>query len=60
MIRLLKFLFTGSWHEHIYEPVEQFKCNTWSDDRSSRPVAITHTYVSRCTCGKIVSRQVEI
>lgn len=60
MLRLLKFLFTGSWHEHIYVPVEQFKCNNWGSRHDSRPTSIVHTYVSRCACGKIQSRQVSI
>lgn len=60
MLRLLKFLFTGSFHEHKYVPIDHHKCNTWEGSYSSRPVAIVHTYVGRCECGKIKSTQVSI
>jgi hypothetical protein len=60
MLKLIRFLFTGSWHEHIYVPVEQFKCSNWSSSYASRPSSIVHTYVSRCSCGKIQSKQVSV
>lgn len=60
MLRLLKFLFTGSFHECQFVQIDQHKTSTYSSGYSSRPHTITHTYVSRCNCGKIVSKQVTV
>jgi len=60
MLRLIKFLFTGSWHECIYLPVDHHKTSTYSGSYSQRPHTITHTYVSRCECGNMRSKKVEV
>lgn len=60
MLRLLKFLFTGVWHECKYELIDQ-KETTTSHRHAPMPYKITRTYVSRCNhCGDITSRSVEI
>jgi hypothetical protein len=61
MLRLLKFLFTGTWHECKFEPVEKHQCSKWDGTYASRPSEIVHTYVSRCSeCGKYSSVRVSI
>jgi hypothetical protein len=47
MIRLIKFLFTGSWHEHKWETI---KVRTVESDSGGR----WFVYECKCeTCGKI-------
>lgn len=61
MFRLLKFLFTGSWHECTFVQVDHHKTNTFHRNGDRLPHTITHTYVSRCShCGKIQSRTISI
>lgn len=33
MIRILRFLWTGSWHEHVWETLQQVPCIDPSDGR---------------------------
>jgi uncharacterized Zn finger protein len=52
MLRLIRFLITGSWHEHTYEVIKEYDVN-------HRGGYLYRVYVSRCTkCGKITSKSV--
>jgi len=58
MIRLLRFLITGSWHEHTWEVIDQYNTQLLDDDE--RPYGYVHTYVQKCTiCGKLKTFKVE-
>lgn len=52
MLKLIRFLITGSWHQHTYEVIKEY-------DVSYNDGYLYRVYVSRCTkCGKIVSKTV--
>lgn len=52
MIKLLQFLFTGSWHEHIYEVFEELNLHP-KDITKYGGLPYGKIIVSRCKCGKI-------
>ena len=48
MIRLLRFLFTGSWHEHKWKTINEVRIGPNGN------FALGRLYVCRCQeCGKI-------
>jgi hypothetical protein len=56
MLRLLRFLITGSWHEHTYEIIEERAVCSGCQGAEKGFI-----YVSRCTvCGKIKSNQITL
>lgn len=60
MLRLLKFLFTGTWHECTFVQIDVHSVST-NCGRTHRIKEINHTYVSRCTgCGKIHSKTISV
>lgn len=51
MFRLLKFLFTGSWHEHKWETIDKKKVKYERGD-------VTTRFYLRCTeCGTITTEE---
>ena len=55
MIKLLRFLWTGSWHEHDWETQERILF--FDDDSGKRPIATK--YILRCKhCGTIKKKEV--
>lgn len=49
MLRLLKFLFTGSWHEHTWVTINEYSIQ--KDKAPDKQVGIM--YVEKChACGK--------
>jgi hypothetical protein len=48
MIKLIRFLITGAWHDHQYEFCEEIKIFD-PENRAGRPVAILR--VRQCKCG---------
>jgi len=54
MLRLLKFLITGSWHEHKWEDKDTDDTNIFADEKSKLPIRFVRTYVQKCAvCGKL-------
>lgn len=51
MIRLFRFLISGTWHIHIWETIDTVGYSDWSFGEESRRGT---KYIQRCTtCGKI-------
>ena len=51
MIRLLKFLWTGSWHEHKCETIKSI--NVYEGDKVKGDIPSKLIIVMRCTgCGE--------
>lgn len=49
MLRFLKFLFTGSWHEHNFKIIKEIRCY-WKKKEDT----VAYDYVQQCqTCGKL-------
>ena len=60
MIRLLRFLITGFWHEHKWEIYDTGEVAIWLDDNSTRPMRYVTTYIQKCSvCGKLKSFKVK-
>ena len=61
MIRLLKFLITGSWHEHKWEIYRTSNVTEYPDgDKNRMPVGYVTTYIQKCAvCGKLKVTKVE-
>ena len=55
MIRLLKFLITGSWHEHSWVIYDENETKIYGDENTEQlPIQIKKTYVQKCIgCGKL-------
>jgi hypothetical protein len=60
MIRLLRFLITGSWHEHKWEIMEKYNdIHYWNADDKLPCSEIRH-YIQKCAvCGKLDEFTVE-
>jgi hypothetical protein len=59
MIRLIKFLITGSWHEHKWEINDEQETDIFAYEDSKLPVRFVRTYVQKCAvCGKLKSFKV--
>jgi len=60
MIRLLRFIITGSWHEHKWETEDKDEVTIWLDENSKIPMRYVTTYVQKCVvCGKLKSFKVK-
>ena len=60
MIKILRFIITGSWHEHKREIEDEDDVTIWFDDNSKRPMRYITTYVQKCAiCGKLRSFKVK-
>jgi hypothetical protein len=56
MIRLLRFLITGSWHEHTWVIENELKTVCYPDKSDKFPSGYINIYVQKCTvCGKLKS-----
>jgi len=54
MLKLLRFLITGSWHEHKWEIVKEFVTKIYSWNCDDKPNKIQHLYIQKCEgCGKL-------
>lgn len=57
MIRFLKFLITGSWHEHHYVNVEKISVYDSGNPNAKMPIAFE--YIIQCKeCGKIKKKRI--
>jgi len=57
MIRLLRFLITGSFHEHQYKIIQRI--SIYDSERPELKNPIYYQYVSRCEeCGKIIDSKI--
>jgi len=53
MIRLLRFIITGSWHEHKWELEKEWKAETFLDD-DKYPYKTARYFIQKCSvCGKL-------
>jgi len=53
MWRIIKFTFTGNWHEHEWETIEKHKLSRIDDEKA---LTVGLEYVLRCKkCGDIKS-----
>ena len=56
MIRLIRFLITGSLHEHTWIEVEDFNTAVWwgGKKEGELPDCFIRTYLQKCSeCGKM-------
>ena len=61
MLKLLRFLITGVWHEHTWEMIERRKTVLYPHGKNRLPRGYIYTYVQKCTgCGKLKSFKVQV
>jgi translation initiation factor 2 beta subunit (eIF-2beta)/eIF-5 len=54
MIRLIRFLITGSWHEHKWEMKEKHTTDVYLNDDDVMPYKTERLYIQKCSvCGKL-------
>ena len=54
MLKLLRFLITGSWHEHKWEIIERYKADIYTWKSEYKPEKTQHTIIQKCeVCGKL-------
>jgi hypothetical protein len=60
MIRLLRFIITGSWHEHKWEIHDMANVTVWLNGKKDElPINHITTYVQKgSVCGKLKSFKV--
>ena len=58
MWKLIKFVLTGSKHEHSYVTIKTVNIDHY--DGGTIPYKNTTTYTLQCSCGKIKSKTVTI
>jgi len=60
MIRLLRFIITGSWHEHKWEDKEEFSTDVYLSPNDKMPYKTIYFYIQKCTvCGKLKAFKVK-
>jgi len=58
MLKILNFLWTGSWHDHEWETVKVHPVYSEYDMRSDK-IPIGQVYVLRCKiCGDITTKKI--
>ena len=54
MLKLLRFLITGSWHEHKWVIFRELRCDNYTWTSGDKPQSSQHTIIQKCEgCGKL-------